>query len=156
MIAGYDGKYAPTEIAIGLGNENLAKQLQRDAQWAGLSLHAATGTDLAQTAPCRLLRAIGDWVNVPRFAHFASLLRHPDFERRLLLSFDQSGIEAERSITGWLSLLDRYFTEHLHQELTGAWLGEDKTQRDLKAIHDAACYVLSPLSGPPRQLGAWA
>lgn len=155
-IASYGGQYAPTEIAIGLGNEKLVKQLQRDAQWAGLSLHAATGTDLVQTAPCRLLRAIADWVNVPRFAHFAALLRHPDFERRLLRSFEQSGTRAERGITSWLSLLDRYFTEHLHQELTGAWLGEDETRRDLKAIHDAASDVLSPLSGPPRHLGAWA
>ncbi|MCH7544999.1 MAG: PD-(D/E)XK nuclease family protein [Planctomycetes bacterium] len=155
-IASYGGQYASTEIAIGLGNEKLVKQLQRDAQWAGLSLHAATGTDLAQTAPCRLLQAISDWVNVPRFAHFASLLRHPDFERRLLRSFEQADSKAERGITSWLSLLDRYFTEHLHQELTGAWLGEDETRRDLKAIHDAASDVLSPLSGPPRHLGAWA
>ena len=155
-IAGYAGRYAATDISIGLGAETLVKQLQREAGWSGLSLHGATGTDLAQTAPCRLLRAIADWVNVPRFAHFASLLRHPDFERRLLRSFEQAAPEAERGITSWLTLLDRYFTDHLHQELTGTWLGEDKTRHELKAIHDAASDILAPLSGPPRPLGAWA
>lgn len=156
---------SPEEVTIGFGEPALADQLEHAAAWAGLALHRADGAPLTRSAPFRLLRAAADWLDDPRFANFAALLRHPDLERWLQQSLaptdeeerDQERLEEARQ--DWLSLLDRSFADHLHERLSRAWLDKPGRRRQLRRVYDAVARWLAPLqpeSGQRAQpLGAW-
>jgi hypothetical protein len=149
-IASFDGRYAAAQITVGLGDEGLSSQLERDADAIDLPVHAAWGREMSRTPPSRLLEAIADWLEDARFAAFSSLLRHADLERWL------AGRDVLPGLAPWLTLIDRYFTEHLHERLSGAWLGDPDECRRLEAVHGAVQALLRPLQGPPRPLGDWA
>lgn len=142
-IASLEGRYAAQQITIGLGDESLAPGLQRAARWAGLFAHDPAGTSIGRSAPARFLDAAADWLTRRRFADLATLLRHPDVESAVRR---YAGEHA--AVEDWLSLLDRYFSDHLHAKVTGDWLGNSETQQRLKLVHDAVKNLLAPLNGP--------
>ncbi len=147
---------APADsITIGLGDELLAEPLQRAAEWTGIGIHRAEATSLSQTPPYRLIEAIRDWVAEQRFAPFAALLRHPDLEHWLRAQpIHASTIEG--GTRAWLTLSDRYFSDHLHKRFTGDWLGDPESRIQLKQIHDAVCDLVGPLrSQDKRPLSDW-
>jgi len=180
-MADLNGAFAPQQITIGLGDEALAPYLERAAEWAGVHVHSAPGRALDRTAPARLLEAAADWLAVRRFAHLATLLRHPDLEDFGFSSLD-CGVESQARSSSegllhagannpraksqkpkadWLSLLDRYFNDHLHARLTSPWLGNAQTRQNLKHIHDAVNHLLAPLGAPlpkkqTKSLREWA
>lgn len=154
-IADIGARYKASEITIGLGDEALTPQLLRDGEWTGLSLHAASGIELNRTPPCRLLKAIGAWLADRRFTNFAQLVRHSDLELWLQTQL-MAESSAQHGVAKWLTLLDEYFNEHLHERLEGDWLGDAGTQRDLKAVYQAVQTLLSPLSGARRKLSQWS
>jgi len=153
-IAGFGGRHAAPRITIGLGDESLGDQIQRDARWAGLSMHAAAGVPVDRSPPFRLLAAIGEWLEDARFSRFAALVRHPDLERWLAGRLGKG--PARRGAASWLTVLDRYFADHLHERFSGAWLGGDAETSLLRAVHDAVSGLLEPLAGPPRSPARWA
>lgn len=154
-IAGWEGRYAADEISIGLGDESLAGPIERSAQWAGLSMHHASGQALSRSGPYRLLSVIADWLSEPRFAHFASLVRHPDLER-WLRSRAVRERDVDRGLQQWLTLLDEYFAAHLQQKLDGKWLGSSAQQQGMRAVYQCVNGLLQPLAGQPRRLGQWS
>ena len=108
---------------------------------------------LAKAPPTRLLELVAGWLAEPRFAHFAALIRHPDLEQWIMDRLDARDADrAERGRRDWLTLLDRYFTDHLHQELTGYWLGKPERRADLKLIWDAVHELLAPFKDKPGKL----
>ncbi|UCD73831.1 MAG: PD-(D/E)XK nuclease family protein [Phycisphaerales bacterium] len=157
-IAALNGHRGPDEITVGLGDESQADCLMRAGKWAGLHLHSAAGIKLSRTAPYRLLEAVADWLEEPRFANFAALLRHPDLESWLLARMTDARSESHAGgAADWLSLLDRYFSDHLDERFTGRWLCHPKRAGRLRAVHQAiAGDLLGPLTGPPRPLGEWS
>lgn len=154
-IAAFDGAYAADQITIGVGEASLLDPLRRAADWATLAVHSAVGVELPRTAPYRLLGAIAAWLADRRFAPFAALIRHPDLERWLMRRAGRAEAGASRGITDWLTLLDRYFSDHLHERLAGEWLGEPSRRERLAMIWSAVHELLAPLSAGRRPLGAW-
>ncbi|MCH8151001.1 MAG: PD-(D/E)XK nuclease family protein [Planctomycetes bacterium] len=152
-IADLDGRHAPEQITIGLGDESLAEALARAGRWAGLTLHAAAGRPLRRTGQFRLLAAGADWLADQRFANLAALVRHPDLEAWLL----NHQPDTATAIESWQTLLDEYFSQYLHERCDGQWLGDPTRQRRLKAVYDAINALYEPLRGPGRRtLGEWA
>lgn len=153
LIGGFHSKYAADQVTIGLGDESpaTAATIQRWAEWAGLRVHSPIGKPLAQSAPARFLQAAAEWLAEPRFANFAALVRHPDAEKWIRR-------ETDHGIGDWLTLLDRYFADHLHERLTGEWLCEGDRGERLSAVYRAVHRLLSPLTGAKpatRMLADW-
>lgn len=160
FVAGLDGKYAAAEITIGVSDADLVDPVQHAGEWAGLAIHAADGVAITRTLPYRLLDVIARWLDGNRFADFASLLRHPDVERWLRKRFRQqqeNGDSASFGIGDWIGLLDRYFSDHLHQRLDGSWLGSDSQRHRLKHIYTQVQHLLKPLisDAQPKPLAQW-
>lgn len=151
-MASYDGRFGPEQITIGLGDEQLAPVIIRHGEWADLGIRSAAGRSLSQSAPVRFLEAAGDYLREHRFANLAALIRHPDVEAWLLRQCQTSAEDTTAAVQDWLSLLDRYFSDHLHDRLSGAWLGDDHTRARLKTVHDAITRLLSPLATSRNQL----
>ncbi|MEE8469125.1 MAG: hypothetical protein V3T22_11760, partial [Planctomycetota bacterium] len=80
VIAGWQGKYAPEAITIGLADSEVAPYLRGALRALGVTARDAAGTPLGQTSPVRLLSAVGAFLNGKRFDDFANLVRHPEFE----------------------------------------------------------------------------
>lgn len=142
-------------VTIGVEEQTLADQLELAAKWANLRIHRAEGKPLQKTGPYRLLEVIEDWLDEPRLTTFAALLRHPDLEP---LQRQQRPVEGETQsdFDDWLIQLDDYYSEHLHERLTGAWLGwADRSER-LRSWYEAVSDWLQPLNGGARPLGEWA
>ncbi len=144
------------EITLGLGDELLGPTLQHHGKWAGVDFHAAAGEQLLQSAPARFLSALADWLEEPRFVNFATLLRHPDVEHWLHSNQNTNSKESDYGVGDWLTLLDRYFSDHLHERLTGHWLGDSKQQHRLILIWDAVQQLCKPLNKSERNWSAWA
>ncbi len=164
-LAGFGEQYAATQITIGLGDSSLAPVIERNARWAGVRVDSALGRSIRRSAPYRLLSAIADWLTDQRFANFAALLRHPDIESWLLrheqaftaqlalhdglpLPSQPTGVDALQAgegVTDWLMLLDQYFADHLHDRLSGKWLGDLARRRWLKQLYKAVHTLLAPL-----------
>ncbi len=154
-IAGFEGKFAADQITIGMGDSALVEPMERAAGWAKLQVHSATGTPLAHTGPYRLLQAVSTWLGDQRFVNFASLLRHPDVDSWLSTRLADSSEGDAAGVGDWLILLDRYFADHLHERLSGRWLGDPDRRRRLKAVWDAVHELLEPVAGGARSLGEW-
>ncbi len=152
VMAGFEGSYAADQIAIGLGDAMLGEVMHHAAAWAKLTVHSADGLALSRTLPYRLLEVIASWLSGQRFADFAALLRHPDMERYLRTQLR----DAELGIGDWISLLDTYFSEHLHARLTGTWLGSENQKQRLKSVYNAVAQLLVPLQERAQPLGQWS
>lgn len=180
-LAELGGAYRPEQVTIGLGDEKLAPTMAQAGQWADIALHDPRGLLVLHSRPFRLLQAGLEWVHEPRFASFASLLRHPDVEAFIRRQLSRSGPRAEapastdmpvapgpedpvprtspeddHTIVEWLTVLDRYYTEHLQDSFSGeAWLGDEKATRRMQIVHDLASRLYKPLAGPRRPLVDW-
>lgn len=146
---------AADEVTVGLGDETLAMTVGRAARWAGLHAHDAAGIPLSRTAPARLLDAAASWLRDRRFTHLATLLRHPDVEAWFAAHVeDHAGHAAARE--SWITFLDRYYTEHLHDRFDGErFLGTEDEQQSLRYVFERLQSLLKPLAGPKRALGEW-
>ncbi|MCI0629789.1 MAG: PD-(D/E)XK nuclease family protein [Phycisphaerales bacterium] len=154
-VAEFGGRFSAAEITIGLGDETLAPVVERAADWAGLPVRSAIGNPLGQSPPARALMAIADWLDDDRFANFAAMLRHPDLEDWVRREASDQGV-AE-----WLTLLDRYFEDHLHERFSGEWLGDKDRAQKLAGAYDAVTRLLAPLNprgnrNQKRPLGEWS
>ncbi|MEM7227692.1 MAG: PD-(D/E)XK nuclease family protein [Planctomycetota bacterium] len=147
-------RLAPTHAAdamtIGLVDRSLSGMLQTHAQWSNIDLHDAEGHALVDTRPYRLLSAIADWVDDPRFATFASLLRHSDLLAWLSRELDDPN-DTHAAASTWVTLLDRYYEEHLDGRLDGQWLGPQRGREALRTMHQSVTTLLEPLRGHARK-----
>jgi len=164
VMAGYRSALAPSQITIGLGDAELAPVIVGHGEWAGVPMRAVGSLLHRDSGPHRFLAVAADWLEEQRFVTFSELLRHPDVDQWLAdrSSADVGGlfVDHSRAVSHWLTLLDQYFSEHLHEKLDGAWLGSEEVQRRLKKIAAAIDELLSPLLAMNRKgnqsLGVWA
>ena len=148
------------QITVGLGDESDGPMILRAIELAAHPARLAQGTGIDRTTPVTLLAALARFVNDRRFDDFAALLRHPDIEAFLVSQFTKHPSDKTRDLVKqgtamWLGLLDRYATEHLQSKITAHWLGDDRTQSQLKAIYDRVADLLPEDSRTPRPLPHW-
>ena len=55
----------------------------------------------------------------------------------------------------WLTVLDRYYTEHLQDTGGGPWLGDEKTVRRMEILDDIVRRLFAPLRAERRPLTEW-
>jgi len=162
-------------LTVGLGDERtLAGPVRRAFEAADLTARYAAGRPLAQSRPVLLLDALARFAATRRFDDLALLLRHPDVETYAEPNDETHGFQSvgvDRTDTPtpaeahgpqsmgsddptptFLTLLDRYATDHLQARLTGDWLGNPDTRARLKALHDAVAALLPPDADTPRPL----
>jgi hypothetical protein len=149
VIRELSATHSSDQITIGVADESMTNRLVTHAGWAEVALHTAEGRPLADTRPVRLLNAIADWVDEPRFTTFATLLRHPDLLSWLSRTVDDA-TDTYSAASRWISLLDVYYGEHLDGRLDGHWLGAGDEQRALREVYGHVTGILRHLLVPGR------
>lgn len=127
-----DGKFAADEVIVGVADEALVPQLQRELAQQGLTSRWVEGKKVAESAPYRLLEVATQYAERRRFSDLAACLRHPDVYDWLRVRL--RGKEAGRDL---LTTLDVHYEGRL-----SSWL--DAT--DLASIQegdDNARYMLT-------------
>jgi ATP-dependent helicase/nuclease subunit B len=117
------GAYAADEVAIGVADEALVPQLQRELAQQGLNARWVEGKMVAESAPYRLLQIATRYAERRRFADLAALVRHPDISGWL-----NSTLRGKQRVRDPLTTLDRHYANRL-----SAWLDAD----DLAAAEEA-------------------
>lgn len=145
-LASLDGNYRADEIAIGIPDERLVPQLERQLAQCGLAGRAAVGRQLAETGPFRLLRAAAEYASRRRFRDLAALVRHPDV-------FDW--LTAELGQRDLLGTLDRYAADHFPAALDPKRLDREE-HAELLAIWRAVERVVEPLLENKQKLAEWS
>jgi len=147
----YDGAHPAEQITIGVCDDRVLPYLQQRMEHFNLPARAAAGVSLTATRPIRLLRLAAAWLEHRRFADFAALLRHIDIEDHL------RGKLVDPAIEHWLTLVDRYLSDHLQGRVADDWLGDPEQRAQLKHVHDVVCDLFEPLLGTDeRPLRDWA
>jgi len=156
-LAGWNGRFAAHEIALGVADDEVVPALERALAEQGVLARPAAGTRLDATAPVRLLAGVAEFLARPDFAGFAALARQSDFERALERACAAAGSAGSPAGETPAALLDRYHVEHLPRGLPAPWLEDE-----LAALEQAARAVLGRLwsvdagSAERRALAAWA
>ena len=146
-LAGWNGRYRPDEITIGLADETIAPYVWRQLRECGIAARPAVGTASPETAPYRLLAATEAYLRSRRYGEFAALVRHPDVSAWL---GPGEGVAAD-----WLERLDDYFRRHLQARLGDDRLGDDARARPVQRVRDRLEGLLERLQGPARPWPAW-
>ena len=79
-LAGLDGRFQRDEVVIGVPDESLVPQLQRQLGQVKVPARWVEGVRLGSTAPYRLLAAAVQFAGRRRYEDLAALVRHPDLE----------------------------------------------------------------------------
>jgi RecB family exonuclease len=96
------GRYRNDEVVVGVADESLVPQLQRQLEQFGVHGRWVEGTRLGDTGPYRLLASAVRFAERRRYDDFAALLRHPDME-------DWLTGESASSRPSLPAQLDRYY-----------------------------------------------
>ncbi len=152
-IDAFGGRYAFDDITIGVGAEDLVEPLIRAAKWAGLAVHSALGVNAAHTPPWRLLHAVADYLEHPRFAELAALARHPDLERSLGRGQAKG---AQAPFVPWPSRLDRYYEHSLDERLQIVAGADAEAAEDIQRLVKEINRLVAPVRKPKLPLREWA
>ncbi|MEQ8667840.1 MAG: PD-(D/E)XK nuclease family protein [Pirellulales bacterium] len=148
QIAVYNGRYGVDEIAIGVPDEAVVPHLQSEFEKFGVSARWPVGRQLSQSAPYRLLTALGRYLTARRSDEWSALLRHPDIHDWL----------RRRQVDGdWLSELDAYRAKYLATTLRREQLVRHTEYRNLARAHEEIETLLKNLpSDELREPADWA
>jgi RecB family exonuclease len=145
-IAAMGGRYRAEQISIGVPDEGLVPYVQQHLKQCEVPARYGAGRPLASSLPSRLLAAVADYLEAPRFPAFAALVRHPAVQCWLATR----GLEEN-----WLVQLDEYYADHLPYALADEWLGRGERCRAVRQAGDQIRQLLRDLRGPARPLGQW-
>jgi ATP-dependent helicase/nuclease subunit B len=150
-LASLQAQYRADQISIGLPDDKLVPQMQRQLTQCGLIGRWAIGKQLADTGPYRLLKIAADYAKRSRFRDLAALVRHPDV-------FDWLTTELEKSSgrIDVLGTLDAFAQDHFPAALDAERLEADERRADLLAIHRQVETLIEPLRGKSQALSEWA
>jgi len=133
------------EMVIGVPDPTLVPIVRRRLERAGAAARWGVGRPFPETSLARLLDAIADYLESPRYAEFAALIRHPDLHHWLAR---QPG--CDRAV----SACDAYFSTHLPPAL-GEWLDSVGDDGRVRRSHEACQSVLAPVRGAECALREW-
>lgn len=166
-IAGWEGRYSAQDIVVGVPDDRVVPYLQQQFDECHVRSRYGAGLPLARSSPYRLLAAVADYVESPRFSAMAALVRHPAVGSWL----------AGQGFSGdWLSPLDQFFSDHLPYALgdsaevrasplpcTGEGPGvraarsetDKKCEQTAADLHAAINHLASPFRGDAKPLDQW-
>ena len=144
-IASWEGRFAGEEITVGVPDAEIVPYLQQYLRQAGVPVRYGAGVPVRQSAPCRLLEVVAEYLDGQRFSAWAAVLRHPAVGRWL----KGRGVEGP-----WLSQLDEYYQEHLPYGVGNEWIGPKGASQGLRQAHRATEVLLESFAGS-RSLGEW-
>lgn len=162
------------EVAIGVPDEALVPQLQRQLKQCGVAARWVEGARIRETAPYRLLAAAAAFAGRRRYEDLAALVRHPDLEewahpRSAQRAFDPEAAKERTRVPGAWSLpaqLDRFYNARLPSRVAArdaedgaadwpdlaialarieAWLAEAATSRPLREWGDCFRALLAAI-----------
>ena len=145
-IASFGGQYSAPEIVVGVPDKRILSQVVQRLEECEVPVRYGVGISVTETEPCRLLRAVGEFVDGRRFRAFAALLRHPAVERWLRAN----GCDGD-----WLTELDTYYGTHLPRRVTGKWLAIRNPCKAAPQAYEKLVVLLEELSGPPQPVSQW-
>ncbi|MEQ9409474.1 MAG: PD-(D/E)XK nuclease family protein [Fuerstiella sp.] len=79
-LAGYQGRYRPDEVTVGVTDERLVPEIARYLADAQVPSRWVVGQNLTESRPYKLLAAVAEFLETERFDAFASLIRHTDLD----------------------------------------------------------------------------
>lgn len=152
-LASLGGYYRADQIVIGLPDEKLAPQIQRQLAQCGLVGRWAIGRQLAETAPYRLLKAAAGYAARRRYRDLAALVRHPDVYDWLQEKAREKGDSEHVDL---LAALDQYASDHFPAQLEEQRLIKDEHGGVALFIYQEIEQLIQPLVGEPEALADWA
>ena len=151
-LADLGGRYRADQIAVGMPDERLVPQVERQLEQSGVRVRWAIGRKLPETGPYRLLHVAAEYAARWRFRDLAALVRHPDafawLERRLR----KEGVHQPDILLA----LDNYAAERLPATLDEERLKKEPDCAKLLAIFQAARQLIEPLVCQPLTAGEWS
>jgi ATP-dependent helicase/nuclease subunit B len=148
-MASLGGKYRGDEIVIGVPDESLVPQLERQLAQCSVPTRWVEGKRVAESAPYKLLEGAARFAHRRRFADLAALARHPDVEVWLRQQPDVAGdIQTH---------LDRFYNEQFAARIDPQRV--EKIKDDWPAMHALVKGIdewLRPIAHKQQRLGAWA
>jgi len=151
-LAALGGRYRADQITVGLPDERLAPQIERQLEQLGVRARFAIAKKLPETGPYRLLQIAAEYAARGRFRDLTALVRHPD-----VFEWLAGRVRAEDvSASDILLTLDNFASERLPARLDPDRLAKEPEQGKLLAIHRAAAALVAPLTGAAQPLAAWA
>ena len=151
-MAGLNGHYPADQIVVGVPDERLVPQLQRQLEQSGITARWAIGKKVSQTAPHRLLQIAAEYAARGRFRDLAAFIRHPDLFEWLVAQLTPADVGA----ADILLALDRFAAERLPAVLTEERLAREEDATKLLAIFRCVQQLVQPLASEPVALAAWA
>ncbi len=145
-LAGYAGRYAASEITIGIVDETLVSFVRQRLCECGLRGRYGAGEPLNRSGPYQLLKSLAEYLVEPSTAAFASLVRHPALSRLL----QDRGIDQDVA-----SALDDYAAERLPARMDAEQVrhltAENPVRRSVLLVEE----LCRPFRGPRRSLTEW-
>jgi hypothetical protein len=114
-------RYRSDQVAVGVPDESLVPQLQRQLKQCDVKVRWVEGTRLGATLPYQLLAAAAQFAGQRRYADLAALLRHPDMEEWLT----ESPVLPTQ--------LDRFYNRRLPSVVRAGSIPQNKDWPDLPA-----------------------
>ena len=157
-------RYSSDQIVLGLPDESLAPQLERQLTQRGVRTRWVEGRKITESPPYRLLMAAGDYVSRGRFADLAALVRHPDLEAWLLgLAAIKDGLREQCIVefhhaADLLTALDLFQGRHLPARLDSQWWQSPESKKNwpaLVALSTELDQLLEPLQCEKQPLSYW-
>ncbi|MGI8979517.1 MAG: PD-(D/E)XK nuclease family protein [Pirellulaceae bacterium] len=163
-MASLGGKYRSDEIVVGVPDESLVPQLERQLAQCDVPTRWVEGKRVAESAPYKLLEAATRFAHRRRFADLAALVRHPDVEDWLepqltaaLTKQSSRDTKRERRAEDIQTALDLFYKEQFAARLDPKRIEEIKG--DWPAIHALVIAIdlwLRPIAQERQRLFAWA
>ncbi|MBW8884842.1 MAG: PD-(D/E)XK nuclease family protein, partial [Planctomycetia bacterium] len=156
-LASLGGRYRADEISIGMPDEKLVPNIERQLAQVGLSGRWAIGKQLAETAPYRLLKVAADYAARRRFRDLAAIVRHPDVYAWITSSkFKVQGSKLGNGGHDFLKALDQFAGERFPAQLDPERLAKEEDAAEVLAVYEAVEKLIGPLATKPRALAEWA
>lgn len=146
-IHSFAGRYRADEIVIGLPDEKLVPDIERQLAMRGVTARWGPGESFAETGPIRLLTAVATYLEDQQYRAFAALVRHPDVEQWLLRS---------NIATDWLERLDEFQNQQLPFRLSMTDASSQEGSSNWCDVASALQRLLGDLPQPPRLLSEWS
>lgn len=151
-LAALGGNYRADQITVGLPDERLAPQIERQLEQSGIRGRFAIAKKLPETGPYRLLQIAAEYAGRGRFRDLAALVRHPD-----VFDWLAARVRREEILPADILLtLDTFASQRLPARLDAERLAKEPELGKLLAIHRAAAELVAPLTDTAQPLAAWA